>query len=182
MDEQVRLRAVEAAYAAHADDVYRVAYAVLSDPDDAVEATQEAFARAVERWERYDDRRPVRPWLHTIVSRVAMDQLRRRRVRWLAVPALAEQAGRPSAGDYGGADPGSTVPPRQAVEQALTSLQPVARAAVLLRHRYGYDYAEIAGFLGISVSNVGAILTRARATLRAGLREPVSTERQEDVR
>lgn len=182
MDDQIRHRAVEAAYVAHADDVYRVAYAVLRDPDDAVEATQETFARAFERWDRYDDRRPLRPWLHAICSRIALDQLRRRRVRWLALPVLSEQTDRHSADAQGVADPAATIPGRQAIRDALAALRPIASAAVLLRHRYGYDYDEIGAFLGISVGNVGAILSRARAELRAALAEPSLPVSHEEVR
>ena len=176
MDESDRHRGVEAAYAAHADDVYRVAYAILHDRDDAVDATQETFVRAFRNWDRYDSSRPLRPWLHGIVSHVALDVLRRRRVRHLTVASVDPS----SASGSARGDPGAFVPSRVVVAQALSELAPVPRAAVLLRHRYGYDYADIARMLGVSETNVGAILTRARAALRARLvdeRGAAATER-----
>jgi RNA polymerase sigma factor (sigma-70 family) len=180
MQEGDRHRAVRAAYAAHADDVYRLAYAILRDRDDAVDATQEVFVRAFERWDRYDARRPLRPWLHAIASRICLDQLRRRRVRRLALPALAgERIGTPGSA-YGGQDPAAGVSRREAMAAALDALQPVPRAAVLLRHRYGYDYAEIGTFLGLSPANVGAVLTRARAAMRARLAEDESLVEHEE--
>lgn len=169
MKDSARHREVSAAYAAHADDVYRLAYAILHDPDDAVDATQDVFVRAFERWDRYDPQRPLRPWLHAITSRLALDRLRRRRVRWLAMPALAHDASSPSGGAYAGRDPAITVSRHESIEAALAALQPIPRAAVLLRHRYGYDYAEIGALLGLTTTNVGAVLSRARATLRARL-------------
>ena len=51
----------------------------------------------------------------------------------------------------------------------MADLKPDVRAALVLRHYYGYDYAEIAGFLRTSPGNVGSILSRAHATLRARL-------------
>ena len=48
----------------------------------------------------------------------------------------------------------------------MDDLKPEARAALVLRHYYGYDYAEIARFLRTSPGNVGSILSRAHATLR----------------
>nr|MBA2275672.1 RNA polymerase subunit sigma-70 [Chloroflexota bacterium] len=54
MNDSARHSEVIAAYAAHADDVYRLAYAILRDQDDAVDATQDVFVRAFERWDRYD--------------------------------------------------------------------------------------------------------------------------------
>ena len=55
---------------------------------------------------------------------------------------------------------------RDLVDEALGSLKPDVRAALVLRHYYGYDYAEIAGFLKTSPGNVGSILSRAHRTLR----------------
>ena len=52
---------------------------------------------------------------------------------------------------------------------ALGDLKPDARAALVLRHYYGYDYAEIAAVPADEPGNVGSILSRAHATLRARL-------------
>ncbi len=180
MSDSARHREVSAAYAAHADDVYRLAYAILRDPDDAVDATQDVFVRAFERWDRYDPQRPLRPWLHAITSRLALDRLRRRRVRRLAIPALGHEAAS-QPGPYSGGDPAGAVTRHESIEAALAALQPIPRAAVLLRHRYGYDYSEIGAFLGLSTSNVGAVLSRAHAALRARLADDFTpTHRQEE--
>jgi DNA-directed RNA polymerase specialized sigma24 family protein len=39
----------------------------------------------------------------------------------------------------------------------------------VLRHYYGYEYAEIAAFLGTKPGSVGSTLSRAHAQLRAAL-------------
>jgi len=170
IDQELRRDAVDRAYRDHADDVYRVAYAILRDPEAAVDATHDTFARAFERWDQYDSNRSLRGWLHGIVSHAALDDLRRRRVRRLAVPAVAHIRS-VSAGGVSGlaADPSSAVATRDLVDGAMAELKPDARAALVLRHYYGYDYAEIAGFLRTSPGNVGSILSRAHATLRARL-------------
>lgn len=89
MDREDRIRAVDRAYPEHAPDLDRVACAILRDRDAAAEAVQDAFARAFERWARYDPGRPLRAWLVTIVSRVALDAVRRRRVRLSVRPTGA---------------------------------------------------------------------------------------------
>ena len=179
MNDAARRQAVTDAYAAHSDDVYRLAYAILHDRDDAVDVAQDVFMRAFEQWHRYDHERPLRPWLHTITSRLALDRLRRRRVRRLAIPALARDAARRSGGDDTG-DPATTIHRRERLKAALAALQPVPRAAVLLRHRYGYDYAEIGAILGLSNSNVGAVLSRARAALRVRLSDDAPSAGREE--
>jgi RNA polymerase sigma-70 factor (ECF subfamily) len=172
MEADLRDRAADQAYRDHATEVYRVAYGILRDADEAIDATHDAFARAWERWEQYDTQRPLRAWLHGIVVHVALDQLRRRKVRRLAVPALGRNS-LTDANSGAGADPAIDIARRQVVEDALATLRPDARAALVLRHYYGYDYAQIAAFLGTSSGTVGSILSRAHAALRLRLeREP----------
>lgn len=168
-DEEQRRDAVDRAYREHADDIYRVAFAILRDTEAAVDAAHDTFARAFERWDQYDSNRSLQAWLHGIVSHAALDALRRRRVRRLAVPAVAQIGPLSAGGAWGAADPSTGVADRDLVEAALADLNPDVRAALVLRHYYGYDYAEIAGFLRTSPGNVGSILSRAHAVLRARL-------------
>ncbi len=171
-EQQLRRDAVERAYRDHADDVYRVTYAILRDPDAASDATHEAFARAFVRWEQYDSARPLRPWLHRIAARVALDAVRRRRVRAIApqhLDADGQLIDTTTVAAGSEHDPATVVARRQLVETGLDGLKPDARAAVVLRHYYGYDYAEIAAVLGTSSGNVGSILSRAHASLRIRL-------------
>src|SRR6478736_3094464 len=124
-----RDRAVDLAYRDHAPEVYRVAYAILRDADEAIDATHEAFARACERWEQYDDRRPLRAWLHGIVVHEALDQLRRRRVRRIAANAIGSLTGerQPMAT----IDLAREIASRGEVEQALGQLKPETRAVLV---------------------------------------------------
>ena len=168
MDATLRDRAVDQAYREHATEVYRVAYGVLRDPDEAMDATHDAFARAWERWDQYDSQRPLRAWLHGIVVHVALDQLRRRKVRRLAVPVLGGRAVTEIGGGPG-ADPAADVARRQVVNDALATLRPQARAVLVLRHYFGYDYAQIGAFLGLNGGTVGSTLSRAHADLRRHL-------------
>jgi RNA polymerase sigma-70 factor (ECF subfamily) len=169
MDQELRRQAVDRAYRDHAQDVYRVAFAILREPDGAVDATHDTFARAFERWEQYDANRSLRGWLHGIVTHAALDALRRRRVRQLALPVLGRIGELDPARAGLGGDPAVEIIRRRVVDEGLAALRPEARAAVVLRHYYGYDYAEIAGFLRTSPGNVGSILSRAHALLRERL-------------
>jgi len=173
-EQDQRRDAVDRAYREHADDVYRVAFAILRDTEAAVDATHDTFARAFERWDQYDSNRSLRAWLHGIVSHAALDDLRRRRVRRLAVTAVG-QIGPVSDGGAWAADPSTGIADRALVENALADLKPDVRAVLVLRHYYGYDYAEIAGFLRTNPGNVGSILSRGHAALRARLTTGAAT-------
>src|SRR5213593_2059349 len=142
MELEFRRQALDRAYRDHADDVYRVAYAIVRDAEAAMDATQEAFARAFERWDQYDANRPLRPWLHAIAAHAALDALRRRRIRdVLRGGSVTEIAVRDRRSD---ADLAAGIARRDLVDEALGSLKPLPRAALVLRHYYGYDYEQIA--------------------------------------
>jgi RNA polymerase sigma-70 factor, ECF subfamily len=168
MEGDLRDGAIDRAYREHAADMYRVAYGVLRDRDDATEVTTDTFARAWERWDQYDDQRPLRAWLHGIVVHLALDKLRRQRVRRRLVPSLIDNlttSNRPVA-----SDPAIEIVLRHVVDQALDALTPRARAALVLRHYYGYAYGEIGAMLGMKSGTVGSTLSRAHSDLRRRMR------------
>lgn len=166
MNANQRDSACDRAYRDHASDVYRVAYGMLRDADEALDATHDSFARAWERWEQYDANRPLRPWLLSICVRVCLDHLRRRRLRWLVAPSVDGLDTR-----LGDPDPASEVIQRRIVEQAMAALSPQSRAVVVLRHYYGYDYAQIGEMLGKPAGTVGSLLSRAHTMLRSRLND-----------
>jgi RNA polymerase sigma-70 factor (ECF subfamily) len=168
MEWELRRRAVDQAYRAHADDVYRLAYAIVRDPEAAVDLTQDAFTRAFERWEHTDPRRPLRRCLPAPLALPPPPPPPRRRVRTLAIPILGRVVSRPPD-EYAGHDPAGAVERSQLAEAGLAALKPQARAAVVLRHYYGYDYEQIARLLSTSPGNVGAVLSRSHAFLRERL-------------
>ena len=172
MEPEDRRDAVERAYREFSADVYRVTYAILRDPEVAADAMHDVFGRVLEHWDEYDPQRPTRPWLHAIATRRAFDLLRWRRVRAVALPWLRAEARQREriATDQAGA---FSLPDR--VEIELQGVAPRARAALVLRHYYGYSYAEIARFVGTSPGNVGSLISRAHARLRARLKADLET-------
>jgi RNA polymerase sigma-70 factor (ECF subfamily) len=60
----------------HQQAVYRLAYLLLGDPDDAEDIAQETFLRAWKHLKRFDATRPLRPWLLSIASNLASNRRR----------------------------------------------------------------------------------------------------------
>jgi RNA polymerase sigma-70 factor (ECF subfamily) len=60
----------------HQESVFRLAYLLLGDPDDAEDAAQEAFLRAWKYLKRFDATRPLRPWLLSITANLARNRKR----------------------------------------------------------------------------------------------------------
>ncbi len=84
MDESTLIRhasngdaaAWEALMHLHQDSVFRLAYLLLGDSDDAEDTAQESFLRAWKHFRRFDPTRPLRPWLLSITANLARNRRR----------------------------------------------------------------------------------------------------------
>ena len=60
----------------HQEPVFRLAYLLLGDPDEAEDIAQETFLRAYKALRGFDTERPLRPWLLRIASNLAYNRHR----------------------------------------------------------------------------------------------------------
>ncbi len=146
----------------YAASVRRVARAVLGDPDDADDASQDALLAALVKLRQYDPRRPFGPWLMRIAANAATDRRRRRRVRRTE----------PLDGNVvaGGTLPDAETNRRvlgQRLRDALSQLPERRRVAVVLFDVEGYSHAEIGRVLGIPEGTVRSEVFHARRALRS---------------
>jgi RNA polymerase sigma-70 factor (ECF subfamily) len=153
--------------------VHAVCRRILGNPDDAMDATQEALIAIATRVGTFDGRARFSTWAYRVATNAALDEARRRGRRPLPAEELPE-ADRRSAASAVHTD--SAVADRLDVDAALARLTPEYRAAVALRDLVGMDYAEIADVLGIPPGTVRSRISRGRAMLAdfLGNREPTS--------
>ena len=159
----------EALVQAHQEAVFRLAYLLLGDADDAQDVAQEAFIRAYRALERFDSTRPLRPWLLRITANLARN--RRRSVgRYVAALQRALRA-EPDPVSAFSAMPveHATVQQLQAQElwQAVRRLNEPDREVVYLRFFLELPEAEMAAALGVAPGTVKSRLHRALKRLRA---------------
>jgi RNA polymerase sigma factor (sigma-70 family) len=155
---QARTSAEDFAEAArrHLDDVHAFLVYLTGDRAVAEDLTAETFARALERWHRYDPRRGgPRTWLCQLARSTALDHFRaeerrRRREGRYAVAELRETT-EPVFG--GGLSP--------ALERALAQLSAAEREVVALRVVLELDGEGAARVLGISTTACSTRLSRA---------------------
>jgi RNA polymerase sigma-70 factor (ECF subfamily) len=145
----------EELYRSEFQAVFRAVLAVCGDRHVAEEATQEAFARALERWRRLRDRSWAAAWVTTTAMNAARRSLRRRAVEAKANPA---------------AGPGE---PDSAIDlwRGVRGLPVRQQEAVVLYYVLDLPVAEVAVAMGCEEGTVKAHLSRARAALRAVLEE-----------
>jgi|SRR5579872_303910 len=142
--------------------VYRTLAAILRDPDEAEDCTQDAFAQAFQAWSRWKPDAPAEAWIHRIAVNRAISYRRRARLR--TVGEVIRRLGKPS---HGG-DP-AEIAVQPDLLSALRVIPPKLAAAIVLRHYHGYNNREIATALGVSERTVGSRLRQAADRLRVVL-------------
>lgn len=145
--------------------LFGIAYRMLGDVADAEDLVQETFLR----WHS-DPRGEIaspEAWLVTVITRLAIDRLRKRSTERLEYPGdwLPEPIG---MGDDGAADRAMEIASDLSIAflVLLDRLSPPERAALLLRDVFDLTYAEIAGVLGKSEVASRQIIHRARSRVR----------------
>lgn len=134
---------------------------MLGDEHAAEDVCQEALARAWSRGPREAaDPDHVRAWLHRTATNLALDELRRRRVRLAAPLDEALDAGVT-------ADPDSALHTRE----ALGRLSAHERFLLLLRFESGLTHREIADLLAVTEATARKRLQRARRAFAEAMRE-----------
>jgi RNA polymerase sigma-70 factor (ECF subfamily) len=149
--------ALEVLLARHVDRVHAICRRLLGNPDDALDATQEALLAVARAIERFDARAAFTTWLYRVATNAAIDELRRRARRPVPDDAVVEVAS-------GRAGPEAVVD-RLDVDAALARIPEEFRAAVVLRDLCDLDYARIAAVLEIPPGTVRSRIARGRAAL-----------------
>ncbi|WP_420463416.1 RNA polymerase sigma factor [Candidatus Palauibacter sp.] len=146
---------------------YYTALGLVGNHDDALDLSQEAFARAFRARATIDAERPFFPWLYQIIRRLCFNHTRDQRSRRQKL----EKAGSWLADTTMGVQPLS---PEKALERAelrdrvaaaIERLGEREREALVLREFEGLRYREIAELLGIPIGTVMSRLYRARRSL-----------------
>jgi RNA polymerase sigma-70 factor (TIGR02957 family) len=162
---------------------FAIAYRMLGSVSEAEDVVQEALLRLHRAEERGEEISSPRSWLATVVTRLALDELRSARARrevyvgeWMPEPLVTD----------GEDDPAARAEMTDSLSLAflvlLESLTPEQRAAFLLHDVFDYPYAEVATVLDKSEEAVRQLAVRARRQVEQ--RRPrfeTSSERREEL-
>src|SRR6188472_2536152 len=150
--------ALEALLRRHAGLLNAVCRRVLANPEDALDAAQEAMLAIARKIHTFDGRAKFSTWCYRVATNAALDEARRRGRRPAPVEIVPEPRNEAEHVDDAVAD-------RLDIDAALARLSPEHRAAVALRDLVGLDYAEIAAVLKIPPGTVRSRIARGRAAL-----------------
>jgi RNA polymerase sigma-70 factor (TIGR02957 family) len=147
---------------------FAIAYRMLGSVSEAEDVVQEALLRVHSALDRGEEIASPRAYVGTVVTRLAIDELRSARARresyvgeWLPEPIAAAEE-----------DPAAQAEQADSLSLAflvlLESLTPEQRAAFLLHDVFDYGYDKVAEIIGTSEGNARQLASRARRHVHAG--------------
>ena len=165
LEDEAGLRA---AYAAHGDELYRMARRALGEPGMAEEAVQETFLRAWRAADRYDpELSSLRTWLFAIARNVVIDLSRARSVR----PQSAGTEPEAAADKQTSHDPIEGRLRSWNIEEGLRRISSDHRQAIVETYYHGRSCAEVAAEAGVPEGTIRSRLFYGLKALRLALEE-----------
>lgn len=146
----------EALVSTYQEPVFRLAYLLVGDPDEAQDVAQETFIRAWNALPHFDDALPLRPWLLRIASNLAKNRLRSLGRFIAALTRFGRQPVIPVP------DPDDSA----LLWQAIRRLDGQHQQVLYLRYFLDMPEAEMALMLNIAPGTVKSRLHRAIKALR----------------
>ena len=167
------LKGDQTAYAAlfdlYAAGVHRLCYSLLLNEQDAEDVVQESFVYAFRNLHRFDPgRASFKTWLYTIAISRCRNVYRRSHSLLADLSALIWQ-NMPGPHSERPESAHAEHSARDAVQQALASLSPRLREAVVLRYGHGLTYREMAEIMGCPAKTAESRVRLAHEALRGAL-------------
>ena len=135
---------------------------LLSHRHDAEDVTQEVFLRVFRSLRRWDQERPLKPWIMSIAINRCRTWMTQRARRPELVDYLHETAAGPPEDD--------SAELRREIDAAIQELRSDYRTVFVLFHQQGQPYDEIAAVMDRPVGTIKTWLHRARLEVLERLR------------
>ena len=155
----------------HSRAVFRLAFRMTGNEQDAEDVVQESFFRAYRQLGRFESRANFGTWLYRIVANCSVDVMRARQSRHdqSRGESLEVVVALPASEGHGPERLAQSSEIAKQVTDALRELSALERAAFTLRHHEGRSIQEISELLGIGTSAAKHSVFRAVKKLRVAL-------------
>lgn len=164
----------------HSRKLFRLAFRLAGNEEDAEDIVQETFLRAYRNLNQFDERAVFTSWLYRIATNHAFDMLRARKTRTAQSLNATDADNQPMEDRLSSDTPG----PEQLafsgqlqnrIAEAMNQLTPQERTAFTLRHFEGHTIEEISATLKVGSNAAKHAIFRAVQKMRRAL-EPFEGE------
>lgn len=164
----------------HSRKLFRLAYRLTGNEEDAEDIVQETFLRAYRSLNQFDERAVFTSWLYRIATNHAFDILRMKKSRAAQSLSGSDSEDQPAETQVSSHSP---TPDRlafsgqvqQRIAAAMDQLTPQERTAFTLRHFEGHTIEEISATLKVGANATKHAIFRAVQKMRREL-QPLEGE------
>ncbi|MFK7693527.1 RNA polymerase sigma factor [Paenibacillus sp. HJGM_3] len=146
--------------------IYRTAYYILGNEQDAKDAAQEALIRVYTKITSYEEKAQFKTWVQRIVTNICIDKFRRTKTT-----VSIEEHNMVFTSTQDVEDEMLATYVAKDIQEAIDKLPDHHRAVVVLRYLQDFSYNEIADSLDLPLNTVKSYLFRARQQLQTLLRD-----------
>ncbi|MFE5319968.1 RNA polymerase sigma factor [Paenibacillus sp. NPDC056579] len=151
--------------------VYRTAYYILGNEQDAMDAAQEALIRIYTKIHSYEEKAQFKTWVQRIVTNLCIDKFRRSK------PTVSiDEHEMVFSANRTVEDEVMSAYIAQDIKEAIDKLPEHHRSVVVLRYLQDFSYNEIAESLDLPINTVKSYLFRARQQLQTLLQDYKKTK------
>jgi RNA polymerase sigma-70 factor, ECF subfamily len=168
--------------------IYRVAFQILGDAQDAEDVLQETYLKAFNSLANFEGRSSLSTWLYRIAINEALMMVRKRRPQTISVDEGRTEDDPDSEGmeivNWCCLPEGELLSSeaRYFLDEAIQNLPDTLRVVFVMRDLEGLSIQETSQALGLSESNVKTRLLRARLNLRQVVSVYFGGKMQEEAR
>ena len=157
--------------------IYHLIVRMIGYQPEADDLTQEAFIKAFNSLESFNDEFAFSTWLYKIATNNCIDHLRKRKLKTFSIDKPLDHDG-----EYYFEIPDTTYQPdlhilqtqqSRAIQKAIDELPEKYRIVIVMRHQQEKSYEQIAEELQLPLGTVKAHIFRAREILYRGLKGKV---------
>ncbi|SDM87221.1 RNA polymerase sigma-70 factor, ECF subfamily [Paenibacillus sp. yr247] len=146
--------------------VYRTAYYILNNEQDALDASQEALLRIYSKIDLYEEKALFKTWVQRIVTNICIDKFRK------VKPTVSiDEHDMTFTAEHNVEYEIMTDYLAKDIREAIDKLPEHHRSVVVLRYMQDFSYHEIAESLNLPLNTVKSYLFRARQQLQSLLQE-----------
>jgi RNA polymerase sigma-70 factor (ECF subfamily) len=163
------------------DHLYRVAFHLVREPQEAQDLVQETYARALGSYEQFAQGTNLKAWLTRILYNFFFDDYQRKK-KWVSVEDNPNQEEGPDYWERIAADnpgPESVFLMRELnlkIQEALRRIPEEFRAPIVMVDMGDFSYAEVAEVLSCPIGTIRSRLSRGRRLLHRHLEEYIDAQ------
>ena len=166
----------------HSRSLFRLAFRMTGNQQDAEDVVQESFLRAYRQLGNFDERASFGTWMYRIAANCSLDMVRARKRRNDHMAPVDDDRQEDPMAQLPSEDPSPerialSSEVRQRVTEAMEELSPTERTAFVLRHFEGMRMEEVSRVLECQPGAAKHSVFRAVQKLRRAL-EPLVSDAQ----